>query len=176
MLLGSPACSCSWHISVLELITFHIVTPAATHTKSRTCVCVCAPVCIHVIVYVCMYYLTTPLLLLQSVCSHSSQRDSLSCLLSSIIEPVLLTSLRLRKPRAAGSAPCGTVVCFSFILLPTIYTTYIYLSLLRLPRKCYMITNKLSASSLGKRFKTEDRRCLKNCSLLGNWVSTGEAP
>jgi hypothetical protein len=68
------------------------------------------------------------------------------------------------------------VVCFSFILLPTIYTTYIYLSLLRLPRKCYMITNKLSASSLGKRFKTEDRRCLKNCSLLGNWVSTGEAP
>ena len=82
MLLGSPACSCSWHISVLELITFHIVTPAATHTKSRTCVCVCS--CVHTCDCVCVYVLSHYPIAITTKCLLPFFPERLS-LLSSIL-------------------------------------------------------------------------------------------
>lgn len=55
MLLDSPACSCSGHICVLELMTFHIVTPADTQTKfgmhvsGHSCVHTCESACVYVL-------------------------------------------------------------------------------------------------------------------------------
>lgn len=130
-------CLCSWRM------IFHIVTPAVTQTVCRMCVCVCSSISLSH----CYYYKNC-----LSV-SPYSQRDFLYCLLFSIVEPGLLPSLRQRKPELPFLLPVAHSL-FQFHLA-TYYIHEGHLSFLILPRKCCTMENKHSASSLGKKFKTE---------------------
>lgn len=138
-LLMFLTCLCSWWM------IFHIVTPAVTQTVCRMCVCVCSSISLSH-----SYYYKNCL----SV-SPYSQRDFLYCLLFSIVEPGLLPSLRQRKPELPFLLPAAHSL-FQFHLA-TYYIHEGHLSFLILPRKCCTMENKHSASSLGKRFKTEPK-------------------
>lgn len=117
----------------------------STHTNCVQDVCVCSSISLSH----CYYYKNC-----LSV-SPYSQRDFLYCLLFSIVEPGLLPSLRQRKPELPFLLPAAHSL-FQFHLA-TYYIHEGHLSFLILPRKCCTMENKHSASSLGKRFKTEPK-------------------